>query len=298
MDGVDTARIVEGASLGEGSKGPTARDCPSGCSRCACSARLDREAAHGESWTRSRLRRNRFSLAFRSDRSRRWGSDHVSRDSSVEGGVGVVAGRWVGALVSCALLLAACSSGDDAAPERQLDDAYTTAVETIDGDLPVVEPSTTLDVDDELASDFTANDRRSGRRRRGCSVRGRRPGDRRLLGLPCRDAELRSGDARGHSGRPDAGGQRRAGSTEWNAAGYTVIDRDQFRYVIESVELSDDLRRATVTVCFADGSKLDRPRRRPGRRGPDRRWARSSRGARHGTCGSTTTAFGVRTTHP
>ena len=47
--------------------------------------------------------------------------------------------------------------------------------------------------------------------------------------------------------------------TEWNAAGYTVIDRDQFRYVIESVELADDLRRATVTVCFADGSKLVDP---------------------------------------
>jgi hypothetical protein len=44
--------------------------------------------------------------------------------------------------------------------------------------------------------------------------------------------------------------------TEWNGEGYTVIDRDQFRHVIESVELSDDLRRATVTVCFADGSKL------------------------------------------
>jgi hypothetical protein len=46
---------------------------------------------------------------------------------------------------------------------------------------------------------------------------------------------------------------------EWNAAGYTVIDRDQFRYVIEGVEVADDLRRATVTVCVADGSKLVDP---------------------------------------
>jgi len=46
---------------------------------------------------------------------------------------------------------------------------------------------------------------------------------------------------------------------EWNAAGYTVIDRDQFRYVTESVTLSDDLMTATVVVCIADGSKLVLP---------------------------------------
>ncbi|MGE0795432.1 MAG: hypothetical protein AB7O29_08820, partial [Acidimicrobiia bacterium] len=44
--------------------------------------------------------------------------------------------------------------------------------------------------------------------------------------------------------------------SEWNAAGYTVVDRDQVRYVVESVDLADDLRQATATVCFADGSKL------------------------------------------
>ena len=46
---------------------------------------------------------------------------------------------------------------------------------------------------------------------------------------------------------------------EWNAAGYTVIDRDQFRYVIESVVLADDLTTAMVVVCIADGSKLVLP---------------------------------------
>lgn len=46
---------------------------------------------------------------------------------------------------------------------------------------------------------------------------------------------------------------------EWNAAGYTVVDRDQFRYVTEEVELSDDQQQAVVTVCFADGSKLVEP---------------------------------------
>jgi len=43
--------------------------------------------------------------------------------------------------------------------------------------------------------------------------------------------------------------------TEWNGEGYTVIDRDQFRHVIEGLDLSADLRQATVTVCFADGAK-------------------------------------------
>jgi hypothetical protein len=43
---------------------------------------------------------------------------------------------------------------------------------------------------------------------------------------------------------------------EWNAAGYTVRDRDRFRYVIENVALQPDLQRATAVVCIADGSKL------------------------------------------
>jgi hypothetical protein len=51
---------------------------------------------------------------------------------------------------------------------------------------------------------------------------------------------------------------------EWNAAGYVIRDRDQFRYVIESVELAPDLTRATVMVCYADGSKLVRPAAGPG----------------------------------
>lgn len=46
---------------------------------------------------------------------------------------------------------------------------------------------------------------------------------------------------------------------EWQAAGYSVVDRDQFRYVIESVELDQSGREAFATVCFADGSKLVQP---------------------------------------
>jgi hypothetical protein len=51
---------------------------------------------------------------------------------------------------------------------------------------------------------------------------------------------------------------------EWNTAGYALRDGDLFRYVIESVSLSPDLRQATVTVCSADGSKLVLPRAGPG----------------------------------
>lgn len=52
--------------------------------------------------------------------------------------------------------------------------------------------------------------------------------------------------------------------TQWNAAGYTVRDRDTFRYVVEQVELNADLTQATVLVCIADGTKLVQPGAGPG----------------------------------
>ena len=70
---------------------------------------------------------------------------------------------------------------------------------------------------------------------------------------------------------------------EWNAAGYTVIDRDQFRYVIESVTVSDDLMMATVVVCIADGSKLVLPGAAPGGGDPDTRVQRQRSGLRGGS---------------
>jgi hypothetical protein len=51
---------------------------------------------------------------------------------------------------------------------------------------------------------------------------------------------------------------------EWNAAGYTVRNRDQFRYVIEDVTLAPDRATATALVCIADGSDLVRPGAGPG----------------------------------
>ena len=51
---------------------------------------------------------------------------------------------------------------------------------------------------------------------------------------------------------------------EWNADGYTVRNRDQFRFVVERVTLSPDGLTATATVCIADGSDLVHPGAGPG----------------------------------
>ena len=51
---------------------------------------------------------------------------------------------------------------------------------------------------------------------------------------------------------------------EWNAAGFTVRNRDQFRFVVEGVTLSPDGLTATATVCIADGSDLVHPGVGPG----------------------------------
>ena len=46
---------------------------------------------------------------------------------------------------------------------------------------------------------------------------------------------------------------------EWITAGYAVRDRDQFRFVIEEVEVTSDGTAAIAVVCIADGSKLVLP---------------------------------------
>ena len=51
---------------------------------------------------------------------------------------------------------------------------------------------------------------------------------------------------------------------EWNAAGYTVRNRDQFRFVVESVALKPDGLSASAMVCIADGSALVHPAAGPG----------------------------------
>ena len=51
---------------------------------------------------------------------------------------------------------------------------------------------------------------------------------------------------------------------EWNAAGYTVRNRDQFRFVIEKISISPSGVQAAVLVCIADGSELVKPGAGPG----------------------------------
>ena len=58
--------------------------------------------------------------------------------------------------------------------------------------------------------------------------------------------------------------QNTARIKEWDDAGYALRQADQFRYVIEKVELAADLKQATVTVCSADGSQLVKPGAGPG----------------------------------
>jgi hypothetical protein len=47
--------------------------------------------------------------------------------------------------------------------------------------------------------------------------------------------------------------------SQWNQEGYAVREREKFRYVIESVTVDPDGKRATANVCVADGSKLVKP---------------------------------------
>jgi hypothetical protein len=54
-------------------------------------------------------------------------------------------------------------------------------------------------------------------------------------------------------------GRNEARINEWNADGYTVRDRDKFRYVVEKISMQPGLRRATVLLCYADGSRLVKP---------------------------------------
>lgn len=197
------------------------------------------------------------------DRSALWGWVHATRSSPVEGRRGLASGRKVGALAACMLLIAACSSGggadetivpssttttepivrttdltaESSAATTTTGAATTTPVSPTTFD-PVVEVTATVRAAvDEAISDFS-----------GC-----------LLALPNCDVSLLAAT------RADPMLATNASRiTEWNAAGFAVIDRDQFRYVVESVELADDMRQATVTVCVADGSKLVDPGAGPG----------------------------------
>lgn len=58
--------------------------------------------------------------------------------------------------------------------------------------------------------------------------------------------------------------RNKARIAEWNAAGYTVRNRERFRFVIESVTVNTTASSASAVVCIADGSRLVKPGAGPG----------------------------------
>jgi hypothetical protein len=185
------------------------------------------------------------------------------RREATDVGYGVGVGRdvagsrwraWFGALAL--LFVGACSDGDDVAPTSQTSSvttavASTTAVTTTTTSTSSTSttttttavPSTTVDPVSSAEVDVRAAIDLAQATFSDC-----------LVAMPVCDpstlAVARAGDLLARN-------VARIG--EWNAAGYTVIDRDQFRYVIESVVLGDDPARVTAVVCIADGSKLVLP---------------------------------------
>lgn len=192
---------------------------------------------------------------------------HATRGDPVEGGRGLVAGGRAGAFAACVLLLAACSSGGSAAPSTTVigstssappptevttppstsgspsttETSTTPAVSTPTPTTAASTPSTTsADPSVKVEADVRAAVDRAIADFSAC-----------LLALPNCDPTTLAATRANPMLALNAGR-----ISEWNLAGYSVIDRDQFRYVIESVDLADDLASATVIVCVADGSKL------------------------------------------
>lgn len=171
------------------------------------------------------------------------------------GGSHVSAGMWAGTVAVAAVLLLGCRSSDDAATETDTPitqaSISTTATTVVDSTSTTsstsvsvsTDPPPTLEVMTEAEQEVRAAVDRAVAGFSAC-----------LVAMPGCDAASLAATR----GDPLlAVNVARVG--EWNAAGYTVVDRDQFRYVIEDVELSADGLQATVTVCVADGSKLVDP---------------------------------------
>lgn len=179
----------------------------------------------------------------------------------MEGGSGVAAGRWAGVLLCGLLLVSACSSGKDAAPDatRLPPTSGSTGVEitipaTSASTSPTATPSTTT-ASSAPSTTTTVDPRPSADAAVRATVdQAIADFSACLVALPACDP---AGLAATRADPMLAVNSQRI--TEWNRKGYTVIDRDQFRYVIESVDVAADLQHATATVCFADGSKLVHP---------------------------------------
>ena len=204
------------------------------------------------------------------------GLDHETRGSSLEGGGDVVAGRRAGALVSCILLLAACSSGNDAVPRSTTAStassaAITTASTAAPTTMVSFDPETTLAPTTVPATSTTIASTTTAPPTTVDPAAMAESDVRAAVDLAIADFSACLVALPGCD--PVTLAATRADPllavnasrvTEWNTKGYAIADRDQFRYVIEAVELSDDNRRATATVCFTDGSKLVDPGAAPG----------------------------------
>lgn len=197
-------------------------------------------------------------------RSEPGGLDHATRDSSVEGDCGVTAGRGAGFLAVCVLLLAACSSGNDAAPPTTIESVSTassssgeetTSLATSTTSIAPTTTATTTTVAPATSAPTTLDTGAAAEAAVRTAVeRAIADFSECLVAMPHCDPAMLAAT------RTDpmlAINTQRI--SDWNSSGFTVIDRDQFRYVIESVEVSPDLRQATVMVCFADGSKVISP---------------------------------------
>ena len=204
------------------------------------------------------------SHSVRFDSSRRWGF-YASRDSSVDGRQGIAAGRRAGAIVTCVLLaLMGCSSDKTSAPapttDGPIDSAETTSV-TINSEVPSTTSVITSTSDTTAASPTTNLTTTTTDPARVAEQAVRSAVDAAigdfsscLVAMPnCDPTSL--GDTRADP----LLSVNVARINEWNGEGYTVIDRDQFRFVVETVDLAPDLKSAVATVCFADGSKLVKP---------------------------------------
>ncbi len=179
------------------------------------------------------------------------GGTHA-RNGGAEGMRGLVAGRRAGFVAACVLVAAAaagCTSGSSqAAPPTTTVPAFTAPSSTTTIPDLTVAPSTTAPpttIDPAVAVEAEV---------RAALDRGFADFSACLVALPACDpvtlAATRGGELFERNARL---------IQEWNEAGYAVRDREQFRHVVEDVELNPDLTEATVLVCWADGSKLVLP---------------------------------------
>ena len=162
--------------------------------------------------------------------------------------------RGAVAVVLLALVAAACSSGGGGGASSTSSVASTTATTSSTSTAPATTTSTssptstTIDAAAKAEADIRAAIGLAQQTFSAC-----------LVAMPTCDpstlAVARAGDLLA---------QNTVRINEWNAAGYTVRDRDKFRYVVENVGLQPDLQRATAVVCIADGSRLVKPGAGPG----------------------------------